>query len=107
MIRITVACAAGMSTSLLVSKMEKHAVKEQLNVSILAVPEKQFEKYLEETDILLLGPQISFLETRYKQMYDEAPLIITSIAAVDYGRMDGEKVLNKALSLLKGGKTNG
>jgi len=100
LIRITVACAAGMSTSLLVSKMEKHAADKKLAVQIIAVPEKQFEKYLDDTDILLLGPQISFLEEKYKQKYHEHPLVVCPISIIDYGRMDGGKVLEMALSLL-------
>ncbi|WP_321385203.1 PTS sugar transporter subunit IIB [uncultured Enterococcus sp.] len=101
MINITVACAAGMSTSLLVSKMEKYAAAQSIEVSILAVPEKQFDKHLAETDILLLGPQISFLEEKYKQQFKESPIIVSTISIIDYGRMDGAKVIEMALSLYR------
>lgn len=36
--RITLICAAGMSTSLLVTKMEEVAKKNNLPVSIIAIP---------------------------------------------------------------------
>ncbi|MBP1046950.1 PTS sugar transporter subunit IIB [Enterococcus sp. BWM-S5] len=106
MINITVACAAGMSTSLLVSKMEKYAAAQNIDVAIIAVPEKQFEKHLSETDILLLGPQISFLEEKYKEKYQESSFVVSTISIIDYGRMDGAKVVEMALSLLKGGQKN-
>ncbi|MGC6767259.1 PTS sugar transporter subunit IIB [Enterococcus sp. LJL128] len=106
MLRITVACAAGMSTSLLVSKMEKYAASIQLDVRIIAVPEKQFEKHLADTDILLLGPQISFLEEKYQEKFKDKNLIVSTISIIDYGRMDGKKVVEMSLSLLEGGQKN-
>ena len=99
MIRITIACAAGMSTSLLVSKMEKYALAESIDVRIIAVPEKQFDRYVSETDILLLGPQISFLEEKYKRELASKPITVATISIIDYGRMDGKKVLDMALAI--------
>lgn len=99
MIRITIVCAAGMSTSLLVSKMEKYAFAEKIDVKIIAVPEKQFDHHLEETDVLLLGPQISFLEEKYKRELAPKSIAVATISIIDYGRMDGKKVLDMALSL--------
>ncbi len=99
MIKITLACAAGMSTSLLVSKMGKYALANEIDVEIIAVPEKQFEKYADSTDILLLGPQVSFLLKKCKAAYEPKGIKVAAIPVVDYGRMNGEKVLKLALSL--------
>lgn len=104
MIRITVACTSGMSISLLVSKMESYAQKKKIAVSIIAVPENKFDHYLSKTDILLLGPQISFLEKKYKQKLAASSIKVAAISIIDFGRMDGEKVLDMALNLLKGGE---
>ncbi|WP_326975069.1 PTS sugar transporter subunit IIB [Caproicibacter sp. BJN0012] len=99
MTRITLACAAGMSTSLLVSKMNMAAIKENLSVKVQAVPENDFEKYAGETDILLLGPQVSYTLSKMKAQYEPMGIKVAVINSVDYGMMNGEKVLKQALDL--------
>ena len=100
MIQITLACAAGMSTSLLVSKMEKYVAEQELDIKIISIPETQFDAYLAETDVLLLGPQVSFLEDKYRELFNGTKVKVTTIPILEFGRMDGEKVVKRALSLL-------
>ena len=97
--RITLICAAGMSTSLMVTQMNLAAVKTGAPVKIKAVPESEFPKYENETDILLLGPQISYRLKAMKAEYEPKGMKVSVINSVDYGTMNGEKVLQMALSL--------
>lgn len=96
--RITLICAAGMSTSLLVTKMEEVANKNNLPVSIIAVPQSKFEDYQDKTDILLLGPQVSFLYEDFKEKYEPKGIRVRVIDSADYGMMNGAKVLKAALT---------
>lgn len=97
--RITLVCAAGMSTSLMVSKMNLASVKEGVDVKIRAVPEGDFAKYADDTDILLLGPQVSYTLTKMKKQYEPKGIKVAVINSVDYGMMNGEKVLEAALKM--------
>jgi PTS system cellobiose-specific IIB component len=97
--RITLICAAGMSTSLMVSQMNLAAIKTGADVKIRAVPESAFPKYENETDILMLGPQIGYLLKEMKAKYEPMGIKVTVINSVDYGTMNGEKVLKAALSM--------
>ncbi|AST57112.1 PTS cellobiose transporter subunit IIB [Thermoanaerobacterium thermosaccharolyticum] len=97
--KITLICAAGMSTSLMVTKMKEAAKKLGEEVEIRATPESKFEQYENDTDILLLGPQVGFLLNKYKQTYEPKGIKVDVIDSVDYGMMNGEKVLKNALSL--------
>ncbi len=99
MLRVTLACAAGMSTSLLVSKMKKAIEEKEVAMTLMSVSEKEFEKYLGETDILLLGPQVSFLEKKYQALFRGTDKKVLSIPILEYGRMDGAKVVDRVLSL--------
>ncbi|QAA35143.1 PTS sugar transporter subunit IIB [Clostridium manihotivorum] len=101
MINIVLFCSAGMSTSLLVTKMEAAAKAKGLEVNINAYPEAQMKKYIPEADLVLLGPQIRFALARAKQICDEHNVPIDVIAPQDYGMMNGQKVLEKALTLIK------
>lgn len=100
--RITLVCGAGMSTSLLVTKMNAAAIKGNVEVKIIAVAEAELKHHIEETDVLLLGPQVRFLLTKYKTAYEPKGIIVDVINSIDYGTMNGEKVLNHALKLLDG-----
>lgn len=97
--RITLACAAGMSTSLLVSKMNLVAATKGMEVKIRAVPKNDFGQYASETDVLLLGPQISYAFEEMKAEYEPKGIKVAVINSMDYGTMNGEKVLNDALNL--------
>lgn len=98
---ILLACAAGMSTSLLVNKMKKAAEKENEEYKIYAVGLAGVEQEVSnnEIDIILLGPQVRFNEKDFKSKY-EPEIKVSVIDAMDYGTMNGEKVFNKVKELL-------
>lgn len=96
--RITLVCCAGMSTSLLVTKMQEVATKNNLPVSIIAVSQAKFSQYEDETDILLLGPQVGFLLEEFKEKYEPKGIVVRIIDSTDYGMLNGAKVLKAALT---------
>lgn len=58
--KIILFCANGMSTSLLVSKMEQYANSIQYDCEIAAYPVSEAKNFNGEADICLLGPQVRF-----------------------------------------------
>jgi len=54
-----------------------------------------------KADVVLLGPQIKFALPEIKKLTDQAGNKIGVIDMMDYGMMNGEKVLNMALELLE------
>lgn len=100
MLRITLICAGGMSTSMMVAKMKKAAEAKGLEAEIIAIAEGRFKKeYSDKTDILLLGPQVGYMIDDFKKEYEPKGMKVDVIDSIDYGMMNGEKVLNKALNL--------
>lgn len=98
---ITLICSAGMSTSLLVTKMNAAAIKQGVVVKITAIAEAELKDYWDKTDVLLLGPQVRFLFNKIKAAGEEKGIPVEVINSIDYGLMNGEKVLAQALNLLK------
>lgn len=99
MINIVLFCSAGMSTSLLVSKMEKAAQAKGIEVNINAYPEAQMAKHIQGADVVLLGPQVKFLLPKAKKLCSVIGVPVETITPADYGMMNGEKVLAQALKL--------
>ncbi|AVJ19026.1 PTS sugar transporter subunit IIB [Serratia sp. MYb239] len=102
--RIVLACSAGMSTSLVVTKMEKEAQTRGLELKIYAIPEQNLRDELQSYggDILavLLGPQVRFKLTENKKLTDAYQIPIAVIDSVAYGSLNGAKVLDQALGLV-------
>ncbi len=98
---IMLVCNAGMSTSMLVTKMQKAAQEQGIAVDIWAVPvsEAATEVASKEIDVLLLGPQVKFLLNDYKEKFEPA-IKVDSINMLDYGTMNGANVFNFALQMI-------
>ena len=58
--RIMLVCAGGMSTSILMKKMEKYAVEKGVELDIKAFAAQDLEDNYQQYDVILLGPQISY-----------------------------------------------
>lgn len=100
---IMLVCVAGMSTSLLVSKMQQAAKEENLQADIFAVAEGEVDKVLaaKNVDVLLLGPQVRYLKGSFEAKYKDQNIPMDVINMTDYGMMNGANVLKQALKLIK------
>jgi len=102
--RIVLACAAGMSTSMVVTRMEKEAAARGLAFHIYAIPEQNLQEELQncghEVVAVLLGPQGRCKLEANKKLTDSYQLPIAVIDSVAYGTLNGAKVLDQALALI-------
>ncbi|KOF56837.1 MULTISPECIES: PTS sugar transporter subunit IIB [Clostridium] len=99
MTKILLFCNAGMSTSMLVSKMRKAAKEKNIEVEINAFPEAQMESHLEGADAVLLGPQIKYVLPKATALCGKKGIPVEVISSVDYGMLNGAKVLEHALKM--------
>ncbi|UOQ45652.1 PTS sugar transporter subunit IIB [Halobacillus salinarum] len=98
--RILLACSAGMSTSLLVTKMQEAAQTKGVECEIWAVAQDRAMKDMEKADVLLIGPQMRFMKRKFEKTAGEVGIPVDIIDPMAYGRVDGEAVLSKALDLI-------
>lgn len=97
MLHITLVCMGGFSTGMLVKRMREDATKQGIEVDINATSESNFKNVADKTDVLLIGPQVSFIEATMRSRYPEMKIAV--INAVDYGTMNGSKVLDFARNM--------
>ena len=100
---IMLVCSAGMSTSLLVTKMQKAAEDRGMEADIFAVSASEADTNLEnkEVNVLLLGPQVRFMQNQFAEKLAPKGIPLDVINMQDYGMMNGERVLKKAILLIK------
>jgi PTS system cellobiose-specific IIB component len=96
-------CAAGMSTSLLVTKMRKAAETKGVESDIFAISASEVDTTLENknVDVVLLGPQVKFMRKQFEPKLASKNIPIDTINMQYYGMMNGEKVLEQAIQLIE------
>ncbi|RDW20703.1 PTS sugar transporter subunit IIB [Oceanobacillus chungangensis] len=97
---ILLCCAAGMSTSLLVTKMEDYAKEQGLECRIWAVSANEVNDHVDDADVLLLGPQVRYLLPKMKKIGEEKGIPVDLINSVHYGLIKGDEVVKFAKSLI-------
>ncbi|MDD5845041.1 MAG: PTS sugar transporter subunit IIB [Olsenella sp.] len=98
MTNIMLFCAAGMSTSLLVQKMQKAAADEGYEEAISAHPVSEVERCGQDADIILLGPQVRFEVERIQKLFPDKH--VQAIDMLDYGMMNGKHVIDNVRQAL-------
>ena len=66
--RILLACGAGLSTSILMKKIEKYCADKGEDLTINAVPVNDVEGYQKDYDCVLVGPQVSYRVEELKKI---------------------------------------
>ncbi|HYE11185.1 MAG TPA: PTS sugar transporter subunit IIB [Patescibacteria group bacterium] len=99
--KIVLVCSAGMSTSLLVTKMKDAARKQGIEAEIIAVPEVDAKHNTNGTDVVLLAPQVRYLLNKMKKDLEPLGIPVAVIESINYGMMNGEAVIKQAMELTK------
>lgn len=104
--KIYLFCSAGMSTSMLASKMQEVADSHNLPLKVAAFPHGKLDEIITEDrpDCILLGPQVKYMYDETVSKYGHEGIPIAVIDSGAYGMMDGEKVLKTAIKLIKANK---
>ncbi|PCK20924.1 PTS sugar transporter subunit IIB [Bacillus pumilus] len=98
--RILLACSSGMSTSLLVTKMKAHAEAIGEEAEIWAVGQDQARKEMANADVVLIGPQMSFLKGDLQKEAKKYGIEVEVIDMQAYGLADGQKAYEQAVTLM-------
>lgn len=96
--KIVLFCAAGMSTSLLVTKMKEAATNMDYEVEINAYPLSEASEKGVDADIILLGPQVRFDLKKVQALFPEKKVEAIEMRA--YGMMDGKAVITRVKQAL-------
>ncbi len=101
MIKILLACSAGMSTSLLVTKMEAAAKEANIDAKIWAISEANLANEITNCDVVLLGPQVRFMLNKAEEIAKPHNVPVEVINMMHYGTCNGKAVLDRAIELAK------
>ena len=100
MYKIMLVCENGASTGMVVKRMKEAAAIKKIDAEIAAYPYTQMESFVEEADVILLGPQLAFKKDITLKTFSKHAQKIDVIKAVDFGMMKGEKILEDAITII-------
>lgn len=94
--KIILVCNAGMSTGILAKKIQ--AISNN-TLEVKAYSEAEYKDYLDDVDLVLVGPQIRFL---IPQIEESVNVPVQVIAPMKYGMMDGAGIYEDIKELIGG-----
>lgn len=101
MYNIILVCEHGASTGMLTTRMQDAAKKLGVEATINAYPYTKLDELIDGADIVLLGPQVRFKKKTFEEKYADKGIEFMVVDTVDYGMMNGEKVLKTVLEHLE------
>jgi PTS system cellobiose-specific IIB component len=90
-----------MSTSILVKKMQEAAQKKSMDAKIWAAPASQLHDFINEVDVILLGPQVRYLLSDIQKQAEPYGVPVDTVNPMHYGTVNGEAVIEHVLTLKK------
>ncbi len=98
--KILLVCSAGMSTSLLVTKMQSAAKEKGIEIEISALPVAECSSVIDTVDIVLLRPQVRFQKPQVEKLVNgRIPVEVIDMRL--YGTMNGKAILEDTLNKIK------
>lgn len=101
MYNIVLLCQWGASTGMVGEKIDEAAKKKGIDVVVNAYAISEIQKVIDKADVILLGPQVRFKMKTLLKDYGHKGVPFVSIEPEDYGRMNGENILNTALKAIE------
>lgn len=96
---ILLLCAAGMSTSLLMNKLKKYALDNniELNIDAVGLSANDYVDEAKKHDVILMGPQVSY---RLNEVKEETGMPVATIPSTDYALGNAKNIFALAAKLL-------
>ncbi|NLS12510.1 PTS sugar transporter subunit IIB [Vibrio sp. SM6] len=97
--KIFLVCSAGMSTSMVVTKMREAAQSKGIDTEIKAYSVSEFSDVVDQYQVCLVAPQIKYEFDRLSGICNEKGVKCGQIGMMEYGMMNGAAILDAALAL--------
>jgi PTS system cellobiose-specific IIB component len=94
--RILLVCAGGMSTSILMKKMDNYWKEAGEELNIKAVGLGEYQDVYQSYDIVMVGPQVSY---RLKEIKENTGLPCAAIQSFDYAVANCPNIMKLAKKL--------
>lgn len=99
--KVLLVCSGGASSGFMAQAIRKAAKKKKIELDIKARSESEVGEYLNEIDVLLIGPHLEYMKNELYEMVEPFNIPAVVIDQSIYGLLDGNKGLDLILDHLK------
>lgn len=100
-LNVLLVCGSGASSGFMAANMRKAAKKRALDYKIQARSESELESYVNEIDILMIGPHLAYMEQEVKSLVDPARVTVILMQPDYYSILDGNQALDHLQKVLE------
>lgn len=93
-LRVLLVCGSGASSGFMAANMRKAAVEEGLEMDIKARSESEIENYIDDIDVLMVGPHLAYILDDVEEYTQGADVKVILMKAEYYSKLDGKRLLN-------------
>ncbi len=98
--KILLCCGSGASSGFMAKNASNAAKARGLDVSIKARSESEVEDYLDDLDLVMVGPHFKHRLEAIKEIAEEYDVPVTLIDGQTYGSLDGEGLVDQIVEFL-------
>ncbi|SHO50012.1 PTS sugar transporter subunit IIB [Anaerocolumna xylanovorans] len=99
--KVLLVCGTGASSGFMAKNIRKAAKEKGKEVDVKARSDSELDEYIEEIDLLLVGPHLKYMLDDLKKEAKPYNVPVEIIPEDAYGTLDGEAVLQQIESLIE------
>ena len=100
-LRVLLVCGSGASSGFMATNMRKYAVAQGLDIKITARSESEIENYIEDIDVLMIGPHLAYILDEINEYVGNNDVKGVLMKAEYYSMLDGKKAIEHLLEEMK------
>lgn len=100
-LRILLVCGSGASSGFMAANMRKAAAKMGLEAEIVARSESEIENYIDEIDVLMVGPHLAYILDEVEEYTHGTNVKVILMKGEYYSTLNGEKAIEHLQEELK------
>ena len=98
-LRVLLVCGSGASSGFMAANIRKAAKEKGLEMSVQARSDSEIDNYIEDVDLIMVGPHLEYVMDELEEYTEEYPVKIALMKPEYYSALDGAKAIEHILSL--------
>lgn len=99
-IRVLLVCGSGASSGFMAGNIRKAVTQRGLEISVVARSESDIENYVDEIDVLMVGPHLAYILDEIDEYIGGHSVTVILMKAEYYSTLDGDKALDHLLAVI-------
>lgn len=93
-LNVLLVCGSGASSGFMAANMRKAALKMELEIEIKARSEAEIENYIDEIDVLMVGPHLAYILEEVEEYIHGEDVAVILMKPEYYSTLNGEAAIS-------------